>query len=177
MVNFNLHFSPNISERQCVRYDSVVINGDLSWQDRLNNYNLPFFLASTGIFTNYTVRSFRFSQTISLTEMQWRNHYPGLSAQYFLSLSPELISSAITPRPSQKTLQHIYVGIDIWGRGCHGGGGFGAFRALEHISPDQLGLSVAIFGQAWTWESEQDKDGWSWDKWWDYESSLWVGPT
>lgn len=177
MVNFNLHFLPNISERQCVRYDSIVVNGDLSWQDRLNNYNLPFFLASTGIFTNYTVRSFRSSQTLSLTEMQWRNHYPALSAQYFLSLSPELINSAIAPRPSQKTLQHIYVGIDIWGRGCHGGGGFGAFRALEHISPDQLGLSVAIFGQAWTWESEQDKDGWSWNKWWDYESSLWVGPT
>jgi mannosyl-glycoprotein endo-beta-N-acetylglucosaminidase len=69
------------------------------------------------------------------------------------------------------------MGIDIWGRGCHGGGGFGAFRALEHISPDQLGLSVAIFGQAWTWESEQDKDGWNWNKWWDNESSLWVGPT
>ena len=69
------------------------------------------------------------------------------------------------------------MGIDIWGRGCHGGGGFGASRALEHISPDCLGLSVAIFGQAWTWESEQDKDGWSWNKWWDYDCSLWVGPT
>jgi mannosyl-glycoprotein endo-beta-N-acetylglucosaminidase len=93
-----------------------------------------------------------------------------------LSLSPEVIGSETTPHLSQKTLQHIYVGIDIWGRGSHGGGGFGASRALEHISPDCLGLSAAIFGQAWTWESEQDKDEWSWDKWWDYDSSLWVGP-
>lgn len=108
--------------------------------------------------------------------MQWRNHYPSLSAQYFLSLSPDLIGSETTPHLFPKTLQNIYVGIDIWGRGSHGGGGFGAFRALEHISPDSLGLSVAIFGQAWTWESEQDKDGWSWSKWWDYDSSLWVGP-
>ena len=68
------------------------------------------------------------------------------------------------------------MGIDIWGRGSHGGGGFGASRALDHISPHSLGLSVAIFGQAWTWESEQDKDGWSWDKWWEYDSCLWVGP-
>jgi mannosyl-glycoprotein endo-beta-N-acetylglucosaminidase len=74
-----------------------------------------------------------------------------------------------------KTLQQTYMGIDVWGRGSHGGGGFGVFRALEHISPDSLGLSVALFGQAWTWESEQDKDGWSWDKWWEYDSKLWVG--
>ena len=40
------------------RYDSVVITGDLRWQDRLNNYNLPFFIPSTGFFTNYTVNDF-----------------------------------------------------------------------------------------------------------------------
>ncbi len=37
------------------RYDSVIIDGQLRWQDRLNSYNLPFFLPSTGFFTNYTV--------------------------------------------------------------------------------------------------------------------------
>ncbi len=67
------------------------------------------------------------------------------------------------------------MGIDVWGRGSHGGGGFGSYKALSHISPESLGLSVALFGQAWTWESEQDKDGWSWAKWWDYERTLWVG--
>lgn len=39
----------------CYRYDSVIINGELAWQDRLNSYNLPFFLSSTGLFSNYTV--------------------------------------------------------------------------------------------------------------------------
>jgi hypothetical protein len=38
------------------RYDSVIYTGRLAWQDRLNSLNLPFFLASTGFFTNYTVR-------------------------------------------------------------------------------------------------------------------------
>lgn len=107
--------------------------------------------------------------------MQWPNNYPVLTAAYFLSLAPELIGSETSPL-IQKTLQHIYMGIDIWGRGSHGGGGFGASRALDHISPHSLGLSAAIFGQAWTWESEQDKDGWTWDKWWEYDSCLWVGP-
>ena len=44
----------------------------------------------------------------------------------------------------------------------------------SHLS---LGLSVALFGQAWTWgETEQDKPGWTWDKWREYEHTLWAGP-
>lgn len=33
-----------------------MVTGQVRWQDRLNNYNLPFFVPSTGFFTNYTVR-------------------------------------------------------------------------------------------------------------------------
>ena len=47
---------------------------------------------------------------------------------------------------------------------------------MAHIDPQSLGLSVALFGQAWTWESEQDKPGWNWDQWWEYERKLWIGP-
>ena len=76
-----------------------------------------------------------------------------------------------------KTLQDIYTGIDVWGRGSHGGGGFGSYRALEHIDP--LGLSVALFGPGWTWEKmlEQDKQDFSWTKWWETERRLWIGPS
>ena len=77
---------------------------------------------------------------------------------------------------SAKYLQDIFVGIDVWGRGSHGGGGFGSYKAMTHIDPQSLGLSVALFGQAWTWESEQDKPGWTWDQWWEYERKLWIGP-
>ncbi|KAF9530919.1 glycosyl hydrolase family 85-domain-containing protein [Crepidotus variabilis] len=142
-------------------YDSIVMIGALAWQDRLNSFNLPFFLSSTGFFTNYT----------------WRNNYPALTAQYFTSLDPSLIENpdGFETQLSSKTLQDIYFGIDIWGRGSHGGGGFGCFKALDHISPESLGLSVAIFGQAWSWESEQDKPGWNWDKWWEYDTKLWTG--
>ena len=72
-------------------------------------------------------------------------------------------------------MNDIYMGVDVWGRGSHGGGGLGSYKAISHISPETLGLSVALFGQAWTWESEQDKPGWTWEKWWAYESKLWVG--
>jgi mannosyl-glycoprotein endo-beta-N-acetylglucosaminidase len=43
------------SHAQSIWYDSVIFNGQLRWQDRLNSLNLPFFLSSTGLFTNYTV--------------------------------------------------------------------------------------------------------------------------
>ncbi|OCH93261.1 hypothetical protein OBBRIDRAFT_749870 [Obba rivulosa] len=141
------------SHAQVIWYDSVVINGLLRWQDRLNSYNLPFFLPSSGFFTNYT----------------WPPHYPSLTAQYFVGLDPNLIV-----RP--KSLKDIFVGVDVWGRGSHGGGGFGCYKAISHIDPEFLGLSVALFGQAWTWETEQDKPGWSWETWWDYERKLWLGP-
>jgi len=78
-----------------------------------------------------------------------------------------------------KALQDIYTGIDVWGRGTHGGGGFGSYRALEHIDPVSLGLSVALFGPGWTWEKmqEQDKQDFSWTKWWETERRLWIGPS
>ncbi|KAI0637540.1 glycosyl hydrolase family 85-domain-containing protein [Trametes polyzona] len=135
-------------------YDSVIVDGRLAWQDRLNSINLPFFLPSTGFFSNYT----------------WRSHYPNATAQYLLSLDQPESSR-------QKQLQDLYIGVDVWGRGSHGGGGFGLYKAISHIDPPSLGLSVALFGHAWTWESEQDKPGWSWKTWWEYERKLWLGPT
>lgn len=78
--------------------------------------------------------------------------------------------------PSPKLLNDIYMGVDVWGRGSYGGGGFGSYKALQCIDPERLGLSAAIFGQAWSWETRQDEPGFTWDVWWDYERKLWVGP-
>lgn len=73
-------------------------------------------------------------------------------------------------------MNDIFVGVDVWGRGQHGGGGLGCYKALSHIDPKSLGLSVALFGHGWTWESQQDNPGWDWDTWWAYERLFWVGP-
>ncbi|GFP96840.1 cytosolic endo-beta-n-acetylglucosaminidase [Phtheirospermum japonicum] len=45
-------------------YDSVTVDGDLSWQDQLNDKNKPFFDLCDGIFVNYT----------------WKEDFPKLSA-------------------------------------------------------------------------------------------------
>ncbi|KAK0490293.1 glycoside hydrolase family 85 protein [Armillaria novae-zelandiae] len=126
---------------EVVWYDSIIVSGKLAWQDRLNSLNLPFFLSSQSFFSNYT----------------WRNDYPNLTAQISIWVT-KMFCRALHPSLNN----FIYVGVDVWGRGSHGGGGFGSYKAITHISPDSLGLSVALFGQAWTWESEQDKPGWTW---------------
>ena len=109
---------------------------------------------------------------------QWRFDYPALTAQYFKSLDVTLTGNNPTTQTqvAPKSMNDIYMGVDVWGRGTYGGGGLGCHKAISCISPEKLGLSVALFGQAWTWESEQDKPGWTWERWWAYESKLWVGP-
>lgn len=51
---------------------------------------------------------------------------------------------------STNRVRDVYVGLDVWGRGCPGGGGFNSKHALERIR--QHGLSVAIFAPGWTHE-------------------------
>ena len=63
----------------------------------------------------------------------------------------------------------------MWGRGSYGGGGFGAYKALECIDPKKSSLSVAIFGQAWSWESQEDGPEWTWKRWWERDRLLWLG--
>ena len=118
------------------------------------------------------------SLTNLLLVQQFGSNYPALTAQYFLSLDDTLTGNTPTSHTqvAPKSMNDIYMGVDVWGRGSPGGGGFGSYIAISLISPESLGLSVALFGQAWTWESEQDKPGWTWEKWWAYESKLWVGP-
>lgn len=62
----------------------------------------------------------------------------------------------------------IFVGVDVFGRGCPGGGGFDSDKALTMIN--YHGLSSAIFAPAWTHEKAehpedfQDRDRLFWSK-------------
>ncbi|XP_012284248.1 uncharacterized protein LOC105701771 [Orussus abietinus] len=47
-------------------------------------------------------------------------------------------------------IRDVYVGLDVWGRGCPGGGGFNSAYALDRIRRQDL--SVAIFAPGWTHE-------------------------
>ena len=112
---------------------------------------------------------------------QWRENYPFDTAEYFFSLdSNTLLIKEDDTSPSDTptlalTQRDIYMGIDVWGRGSLGGGGFRVHKAMEEICPDSLGLSVALFGQGWTWEKRQDEVGRTWETWWDEEVTLWAG--
>ncbi|CAD6230850.1 GSCOCG00006846001-RA-CDS [Cotesia congregata] len=61
-----------------------------------------------------------------------------------------LLSSRSIAERENRALD-IYVGIDVWGRGCPGGGGFNSKEAVEIIR--EYNLSVAIFASSWTYEN------------------------
>ncbi|XP_033125700.1 cytosolic endo-beta-N-acetylglucosaminidase-like [Anneissia japonica] len=44
----------------------------------------------------------------------------------------------------------VYVGVDIFGRGCFGGGGWNTYKAMEVIR--KVDLSAAIFAPGWVFE-------------------------
>ena len=98
-------------------YDSVTVQGDLKWQNSLNDLNSAFFNVCDGIFLNYT----------------W---------------TEELLANSVLYDPSRRF--DIFVGLDVFGRGCPGGGGFDSNQALAMINYHSL--SCAIFAPGWTHE-------------------------
>uniref|UniRef100_A0A161MJH9 Cytosolic endo-beta-n-acetylglucosaminidase n=1 Tax=Triatoma infestans TaxID=30076 RepID=A0A161MJH9_TRIIF len=44
----------------------------------------------------------------------------------------------------------VFVGVDVFGRGCRGGGGFGTVEAVEAVRKWEL--SVALFAPGWVHE-------------------------
>ncbi|KZV93244.1 hypothetical protein EXIGLDRAFT_717473 [Exidia glandulosa HHB12029] len=171
-------------DAQVIWYDSVTDAGHLAWQDRLCAANAPFFAAAGKLFTNYT----------------WAGHYPMLSAQYVRDMdrhqphprpsasdtqdNAQEASVSATPSPTTSTSTlDIYTGIDVWGRGTHGGGGFKSHWALDHIRA--AGTSTALFAPAWTWESQEERwtqvqeqggdGGRGWEGWWARERRFWIG--
>nr|XP_050861167.1 cytosolic endo-beta-N-acetylglucosaminidase-like isoform X1 [Vespula vulgaris] len=124
LVYFVKYLSDRIHEEivgsEVIWYDSVINTGELKWQDELNEKNKDFFLSCDGIFLNYN----------------WTDS--------------RLINSRNLARDLERDIKDVYVGLDVWGRGCPGGGGFNSAHALERIRKQNL--SVAIFAPGWTHE-------------------------
>ncbi|XP_043286773.1 cytosolic endo-beta-N-acetylglucosaminidase isoform X2 [Venturia canescens] len=65
--------------------------------------------------------------------------------------SDSSLANSFAVADKSKRVFDVYVGLDVWGRGCPGGGGFNSAHALERIR--RQGLSVAIFAPGWTHEN------------------------
>ncbi|XP_067672168.1 cytosolic endo-beta-N-acetylglucosaminidase-like isoform X2 [Haliotis asinina] len=50
-----------------------------------------------------------------------------------------------------KRVHDVFVGVDVFGRGCPGGGGYNSCEAMTKIR--QANLSAAIFAQGWVYET------------------------
>lgn len=113
-----------IEGSQVIWYDSVIYpSGHLNWQNALNDKNIEFFKYVDSIFLNYT----------------WTKELLTQSVQAVKSL------------PSM-SLCDIFVGVDVFGRGCPGGGGWNTREAIEIIHSISPSLSVALFAPGWTHE-------------------------
>lgn len=109
---------------QIIWYDSILYpSGRLHWQNELNEYNLDFFRACDGIFLNYN----------------W--------SVFSLKKSAEFASR------SDRKPEDVYVGIDVFGRGCFGGGGWNTRAAIDEIRKASSDLSLAIFAPGWVHEN------------------------
>ena len=107
-----------------------ISKGDLRWQNELNQLNKPFFDLCDGIFLNYT----------------WKCDNKD-SQQDGSLVSPDNLANSISALDNDSRRTDIFVGVDVFGRGCLGGGGFECSKPLEEIR--RRGLSVAIFAPGW----------------------------
>lgn len=149
------------------RYDGANVDG-VHWQNRLSSLNSRFFEATDSIFLNYF----------------WRGDHVRSTVQTLRELDG-------------RTRDEVGFGLDVFGRGQYGGGGFFSWLAidlLEQSSNQQLSLaadadprqaspssdfSLALFAPGWTVESEHLGHSLAtrelWQKWWEDELYLWTG--
>ena len=124
-------------------YDSVsAVTGEIAWQSHLHpEHTAPFFLTTDGVFTDY----------------HWKAQHPAESAAQAAALG----------RPAHT----VWTGIDVWGRGTFGGGGWNTTAAMDVIQ--RAGTSYAVFGAGWTLEGcgvEGDRKRWE-----AVDRRLWLG--
>ena len=66
------------------------------------------------------------------------------------NITRDNLANSINALDYESRRTDIFVGVDVFGRGCLGGGGFQCDQPLREIR--NRGLSVAIFAPGWTYE-------------------------
>ena len=141
------------------RYDAVTVEGRLQWQDGLTELNRPYFDECDGIFINYTWKP----NTLSLSV---ENLGEGVVYEFW-SVFFLIRFSTFCRTDNRGRAGDIYYGIDVFGRGTYGGGGYNCDKAIQELSLPQLTFpetsgtdcsmfSVAVFAPGWVLETQVD---------------------
>jgi hypothetical protein len=119
-------------------YDSVsFMDGRVAWKSCLDEANEPFVRVCDGLFHDY----------------KWKEHH--------ISRTLAALDVALTSPLGSINPCNIFAGVDVWGRGSFGGGKWNLCAAADVLSntwlsaassPRRTGLSIAVFGPAWTYE-------------------------
>ncbi|CAG8484332.1 5754_t:CDS:2 [Scutellospora calospora] len=107
------------------------------------------------LFTNFFISIDRYDSITTSGEIKYQNilndkNLPffnvcdGLFTNYWYDKNGPTISARVAGQRNRD----VYTGIDVYGRGTYGGGGFNTFLALEAIKNGKT--SAGIFASAWT---------------------------
>ncbi|XP_065218337.1 cytosolic endo-beta-N-acetylglucosaminidase [Planococcus citri] len=114
--------------------------------------------------------------SVSLTEgtLTWQNELNKhnktafeICDGIFLNYGWKEINLETSLRNSGGRQLDVYVGIDVFGRGVFGGGGFNTDKAMEVVRSN--GLSMALFATGWTYETQASDD-----KFFEVERKFWA---
>jgi hypothetical protein len=151
-----------------VWYDSVsAVSGSVAWQSRLNEHGLPFFAAAAS-----APATDAHAGDASVATRPPR--HGGIFLDYHWQRGwVDDTAAAAAAAPVRGT---AWVGVDVWGRGTWGGGGWRSSTAVAAVREAQRGgrpLGVAIFAPAWTWEAAGGQA--SVGEWMSLERRFWCG--
>ena len=116
LLRLLLQLHQSIPQSHLMWYDSVrADNGKLDWQNELNSVNKPFYLACDSIYLNYT----------------WNEEKIAISKINSTCEQTEGSRDHVSATGFEKCSTDVFVGLDVFGRGCFGGGQFCSDKAVE----------------------------------------------
>ena len=101
-----------------------------------------------------------YDSVIKTGELKWQNELNELNQEFFNSSDAIFINytwkdeNLVNSRANSGIRREdVYVGVDVFGRGCFGGGGFNCNLAVSKII--NSGLNVALFAPGWVHECHE----------------------
>ena len=102
-----------------------------------------------------------YDSVINTGELKWQNELNSSNEKFFKISDGIFLNYTWKDDNLKKSLdvakerfRDVYVGIDVFGRGCHGNGGFNTCHAMEKIH--NMNLSYALFAPGWVHECNDE---------------------